>query len=101
MLSPAKFTVEPEIHNHHSRHLRKAGKANSSAGALRSGEGGPQDGEKLLGVEAGAADQGTVHVRLPEQRTGIVRVHAASVLNNNRRGCLLAESLPNPAAQEG
>ena len=53
----------------------------------------PDDGQELIGLEAGAADQGAVHVGLAQQRGRVVRLDAAAVLNRKRSGRFLAELL--------
>ena len=44
----------------------------------------PDDGQKLVGIQAGAADEGTVHAVLAQQRGGVLRLDAAAILDDNR-----------------
>src|SRR5438876_11831827 len=63
--------------------------------------GGSDNGQKVVRLETGPAHQGAVHVRLAHKPRGIVRLHAAAVLNRKRMGRNLAKFFGNPAAQEG
>ena len=45
---------------------------------------GPHDGQEIVGLQARAADQAAVDVRLAEQRRGVVRLDAAAVLDRRR-----------------
>ena len=42
------------------------------------------DGPKLVGLQAGTANEGTVYVGLTKQSGGILRIDAASILNDHR-----------------
>src|SRR5215471_18304323 len=59
------------------------------------------DCQKLLRFEARAADERAVHVRLVQQRRGVLRFHASAVLYQKRCGRFLAESLADVSANEG
>jgi hypothetical protein len=41
----------------------------------------PDDGQKLVGMQAGAANEGTVHAGPGKQRGGVIRLDAAAVLD--------------------
>jgi hypothetical protein len=59
---PVRDVIEPGVHG-------------------RAQQCGIDDGEKLVGLQAGAADQDAVYTMLPEERGRIPRFNAAAVVN--------------------
>jgi Peptidase family M50 len=57
------------------------------------------DGQKLIGIQAGPADEGAIHAGLAEEGSGVFRLDAAAVLNHKRLGRFvveyLTEAVPN------
>ena len=51
---------------------------------LRLTDPSPDDRQKLVGMQAGAADEGAVHAGLAKQRGGVLRLDAAAVLYDKR-----------------
>src|SRR5207302_9123405 len=52
-------------------------------------------------MQAGTSDQGTIHIGLAHERGGIIRFHAAAILNRKRSSTFLAELFANSAANRG
>ena len=48
--------------------------------------GGVDDVHKLLGLQGGTADEAAVDVRLGQQLSGVLGIHAAAVLNGDAAG---------------
>ncbi len=59
---------------------------------------GADNCQKLIGNQAGAADEAAVHARFSEERRGVIRVDAAAVLDHQRARRCLPEQLTEAAA---
>ena len=55
------------------------------------------DGNKLVGIQAGPADEGAVHAGLAEEGSGVFRLDAAAVLNRKCLGRFVIEYLTEAA----
>jgi hypothetical protein len=61
----------------------------------------PDDGQKLIRMEAGTADEGTVHSRARQQLGSIVGLDAASILDGQRLSRFLVEHLTAARPNDG
>src|SRR6476469_1862838 len=59
------------------------------------------DGQESVGLQAGAADECTVHSMLAQQRGGVIRLDAAAVLDGERPGRILPEHPTEAAPDDG
>ena len=59
------------------------------------------DDRKLVSLQGSAADQAAVNIGLTQQLLGILRVHAAAVLDGQALGSVLAVQLANDLADSG
>ncbi len=61
------------------------------------------DGQKLIGIKTGAADEGAVYAGLAEQCGGVVRLDATAVLDDKRLSRFrvehLSEAVPNESVR--
>jgi hypothetical protein len=58
------------------------------------------DTQKLLGMQAGSANEGTIHTGLANERGGVPWLDAAAVLNDARLRRFLIEDLPESASND-
>ena len=63
--------------------------------------GSVNDDRKLVGLQGSAADQAAVNIGLAQQLLGVLRVHAAAVLDGQALGSVLAVQLANDLADGG
>ena len=55
----------------------------------------------MVGIQAGATHEGAVHAGLAKQRDGVLRIDAATVLNDKRLSRLFPEHTPKAPPDYG
>src|SRR5208337_24467 len=68
---------------------------------LRRTDRSPDNGQKLIGVQTGSADEGAVHAVSAEQRCGVVGLDAATVLDGKRLSRFLSKHLSEAVPNDG
>ncbi len=71
------------------------------ASGLRLTDPSPDDGQKFLGMQAGAADQGAVHAVATQEGSGVLRLDAAAVLDDQRLSRPFIEHLTEATPNDG